>query len=172
MNLAAMTDAQYGLLFAVRRSMRYHEARRAFFDGLHRVTAGLTVLLAGSVLFDLARPGETAGWLLALAAVLSAWDVVVGYAAAGARHQALKTRFGALEMALLDGAADDATWASHQRARLVIEQDEPPVYRMLDTVCHNDVMIAEGFSAGSSHYVSVSPWQRATRHLFHWSAAA
>jgi hypothetical protein len=36
MNIEDMTDAQYGLLFDVRRSIRYHDRRRAFFETLHR----------------------------------------------------------------------------------------------------------------------------------------
>jgi hypothetical protein len=50
MNIEDMTDAQYGLLFDVRRSIRYHDRRRAFFETLHRITSALTILLVGWVL--------------------------------------------------------------------------------------------------------------------------
>jgi len=32
----------------VRRSIRYHDRRRAFFETLHRLTGALTVLLASA----------------------------------------------------------------------------------------------------------------------------
>jgi hypothetical protein len=161
-------------LFDVRRSIRYHDRRRAFFERLHQVTGGLTVLLAGSVLFDLARPGETAAWLLmlaALAAALSAWDIVVGYARRAAAHGDLRRRFIALEMAMLAGDVSPATWAAHRHERLVIERDEPPIYRALDLLCHNELLRAEGVHAGE-HRAPVGFLPRLTRHFFHWADLA
>lgn len=174
MNLHDLNDAQYGLLFDVRRSIRYHDRRRAFFERLHQITGGLTVLLAGSVLFDLARPGETPAWLSALAvvaALLSAWDIVVGYASKAGAHRELRQRFGALEMAILSGDLGDSTWNEHRLARLRIEQDEPPVYRVLDMLCHNELLRAEGVG-DAAHWAKVSAWQKATRHIFRWSDMA
>lgn len=171
-----LNDAQYGLLFDVRRSVRYHDRRRAFFERMHQVTAGLTVLLAGSVLFELARPGETAAWLVSLAAVaalLSAWDIVVGYAGKAGLHKDLKARFGALEMAILSGDGSPDAWNGNQIERLRIEQDEPPVFRALDLLCHNELALAEGFDRNDkAHFERLTNWQRATRHIFHWANLA
>ena len=89
-----MEQDQYDVLFAVRRSIRYHDRRRAFFDLLHRISAGLTVLLAGSVLFDLARPGDANLWmtlLAVMAALLAAWDIVIGYTGRANLHLEAKT---------------------------------------------------------------------------------
>lgn len=178
MNLADLSHSQYGVLFDVRRSVRYHDRRRAYFERLHQITGGLTVLLAGSVLFDLARPGTTPIWMTALAvaaALLSAWDIVVGYASKANLHRDLRARFVALEMQMLSGGADDATWGCHQQERLRIEQDEPPIYRVLDSLCHNELLAAEGFDRegnGKSHFVTLSRWQKVTRHLFHWGDLA
>lgn len=178
MNLKDMTDEQYGLLFAVRRSIRYHDRRAAFFERLHQITGGLTVLLAGSVLFDLARPGNTPAWLTALAltaALLAVWDIVVGYAGRAGLHRDLKNRFVALEIAVVEGDATAENWTRHQIKRLTIERDEPPVYRALDTLCHNEMLIAEGYDrngAGKVHFAPVTAWQRATRHFLHWGDIA
>jgi hypothetical protein len=145
---------------------------------MHQLTGGMTVLLSGSVLFDLAKPGETASWLLALAAtaaVLSAWDIAVGYAACAAHHHGLRGRFAALEIAILNGDSNAASWAAYQRERLLIEQDEPPVYRALDLLCHNELLVAEaGRRDGDNaeHLWTVSTWQRMTRHLLHWGDIA
>lgn len=174
MNIHAMSDRQYSLLFGVRRSLRYHDRRRAFFERLHQITSGLTILLAGSVLFELARPGETAAWMIVMAvvaALLSVWDIVVGYAPKAGLHRDLKLRFIALEIAMLAGGDDEATWQQHEIERLRIEQDEPPIFRALDTLCHNELLRAEGFRKDSDakHFFSVNCFQRLTRHLFHWS---
>lgn len=168
MNSTTLTDDQYGQLFGVRRSIRYHDRRRTFFERLHRLTSALTVLMAGSVLYDLGRAGETAPWLTALAlaaAGLAALDMVVGYAARAGQHRDLKTRFVDLEISMLQTPA--AAWAAHQAARLAIERDEPPVYRALDLLCHNELARAEGCAA--EHMARVPFWQRWTRNLFHWS---
>lgn len=164
-----MTDEQYALLFGVRRSVRYHDRRRAFFERLHRLTNVLTVLMAGSVLFDIGRPGETAGWLMtlaAMAALLAALDMVVGYAARASQHRDLKGRFVDLEMAILGGDETPEVWTAHRLARLAIERDEPPIYRALDLLCHNEVLLAEG--GKTADLVVLTKWQRWTRHLFHW----
>ncbi len=168
MNLKKLSDDQYGLLFDVRRSMRYHDRRRAFFERMHRVTNVLTVLMAGSVLFELGRTGETAGWLILLsvaAALLAAFDMVVGYGARAALHRDLKRRFADLEIAMMRGGLDEEAWREHQIQRLAIERDEPPVYRALDLLCHNEQLAAEGSKEPPA---KVSPWQRYTSQLLLW----
>lgn len=175
MKTDAMTDDQYGMLFGVRRSIRYHEQRAAFFEVLHRVTGALTILLAGSVLYDIARPGNSPAWLLALAAlaaILAAFDFVIGYARSGALHRTLKSRFGELEIAILCGDDADETWQKHWAERLRIEQDEPAVYRALDLACHNELLPVEGHGQGSDHRRTIKPWQYATRHFLHWPDVA
>jgi len=164
-----MTDDQYALLFGVRRSVRYHDRRRAFFERLHRLTSVLTVLMAGSVLFDIGRPGETAWWLMTLAvmaALLASLDMVVGYAARASQHRDLKRRFVDLEMAILGGDDMPEVWTTHRLARLAIERDEPPIYRALDLLCHNEMLLAEG--GKTADLIVLKRSQRWTRHLFHW----
>lgn len=170
MNVKDMTDEQYGLLFDVRRSMRYHDRRRAFFERMHRVTNLLTILMAGSVLYDLGRSGETAWWLMGLgviAALLAALDMVVGYGSRAALHGELKARFAGLEIAMLRGASDAATWSEHQVQRLSIERDEPPIYRALDLLCRNEQLKAEGVTL-KSEFERLDWWHRYTSHLLMW----
>jgi hypothetical protein len=175
MNRSEMTDAQYAFFFDVRRSLRYHDRRRAFFERMHQITGALTVLLAGSVLFDIARPGDNPAWLLALAAIaaiLSALDMVIGYAAKAGLHRDLKARFAALEISIVLGDAEASTWQAHRAERLRIEQDEPPIYRALDLLCHNELLRADGHPATADHLAAVPFHQRLTRHLFHWPDSA
>lgn len=164
-----MTDDQYAVLFGVRRSVRYHDRRRAFFEQLHRLTAVLTVLMAGSVLFDIGKPGAPAVWLTALAviaALLAAIDMVVGYASRASLHRDLKQRFVDLEMDVLARGDSPEVWTAHRLARLAIERDEPPIYRALDLLCYNELLIAEG--CDPAKLVALKKWQRWTRHLLHW----
>ena len=79
------------------------------------------------------------------------------------RYQSLRARFITLEAALL---ADPA--ANHHIARLHIEADEPPIYRALDLLCHNEQMRADGHPPDSEHWASVPLYQCLTCHLFRW----
>ncbi|MBU1692306.1 MAG: hypothetical protein KJ958_05565 [Gammaproteobacteria bacterium] len=161
------------LLFNVRRSIRYHDRRRAFFDRLHQCTSGLTILLAGSVLFDVARPGDTPCWMTliaVIAALLSVWDMVVGYAKYSNLHNTLKNRFSALEIDMMAVNDTPETLKKHQVERLRIEQDEPPIYRALDLLCRNEQMIAMGYKKPEDEkwFSKVGLLQKLTSQLFHW----
>jgi hypothetical protein len=174
MKLSDMDHAQFALLFAVRRSMRYHDRRRAFFERLHRVTNVLTILMAGSVLHQLGQDGEAAVWLVGLsvaAALMAAVDMVLGYSSRAALHRELKVRFAELEIAMLSGNDAPETWVAHQVERLKIERDEPPIYHALDLLCHNETAAAEGIkrSERPQDFETLTPWQRMTSHLFMWS---
>ena len=67
-------------------------------------------------------------------------------------------------MAILSGGDDAETWNKHRIDRLRIEQDEPPIFRALDSLCYNEVAKAEG----STHFVPVTRAQRSTRHFWPW----
>ena len=177
MNPKDLDDAQYGLLFDVRRSVRYHDRRRGFFDRLHRLTNVLTILMAGSVLYDLGKTGETAGWLVALsalAALLAALDMVVGYSAWATRHHDLKNRFCGLEIDMLSGDLAPATWQAYAVRPLQIGRDGPPVYRALDLLCRDGLLMAEGFTPEKApkEFSSLNGWQRWTSQFWHWSDVA
>ncbi len=170
-NVAEMSDEQYGLLFDVRRSIRYLDRRRAFFNGLSRTNSFLTILLAGSVMIELAKDGGNPWWLVCIALVaslLSIADLVVGYASAAKQYDELKRRFGELEIAIRTGDSAEDTWRNHQRERLRIEQDEPPVFRALDLLCYQEICRADGM-VDRANAIKISWWQRQTRHLFHWA---
>lgn len=168
-----LSDQQYQLLFDVRRSVRYHDRRRAFYELLHQLTSLMTILMAGSVLFDLAKSGQTAWWMTALsvaAALLAAADMVVGYSRRANLHSGLRSKFADLEIAMLQSSNTDAAWQEHQYARLLIEKDEPAVYVILDVLCHNELLVAEGFSRQKTpgEFAKINWLQRATSQLWRW----
>lgn len=173
MNLGSLSDKQYGLLFDVRRAVRYHDRRRAFYEQLHQLTGLMTILMAGSVLFDLAKPGETAGWMIALsvvAALLAAIDMVLNYSRRSALHTDLRKRFADLEIAMLSGGLSDTEWQKHRCSRLLIEKDEPAIYKVLDNICRNELLIAEGITQEESpeEFAKIGWWQQLTCQLWRW----
>jgi len=171
-----LSDEQYGLLFDVRRSVRYHDRRRAFYEQCHHITSLLTILMASSVLFDLGKTGEIACWLKiisVLAALLASLDMVIGYSKRAATHGSLRERFAILEINMIDGSVDDAMWLQHQRERLTIEKDEPPIYKVLDLLCRNELLEAEGYNRKDAPelFFSATPLQQFSSQLFRWENA-
>jgi hypothetical protein len=72
---------------------------------------------------------------------------------------------------MVTGSSDEATWTAHQARRLTIEQDEPPIYRALSDLCHNEQMRADGHSSDSKYFALI-PWhQKYLAHLWHWPDA-
>jgi hypothetical protein len=166
-----LSHEHYGLLFDVRRSIRYHDRRRAFYERLHHVTSLLTILMAGSVLFDLAKSGETATWLIwvsTVAALLAAIDMVIGYAQRASLHSSLRERFANLEIEIISGPNDGDCWRNYQKQRLLIEKDEPAIYQVLDGLCRNELLIAEGYSKKDSpeYFFESSFWHSWTAQFF------
>ncbi|MCG8998423.1 hypothetical protein [Laribacter hongkongensis] len=175
MNLDALSHDQYGLLFDIRRSVRYHDRRKAFYELLHHITSWMTILMAGSVLFDAAKDGKTADWMICLsiaAALLAAADMVLGYSRRANLHGDLRRRFADLEIAILMGGSSQEEWHEHTRTRLIIEKDEPAIYKVLDLLCRNELLVAEGFNRKDNpeQFANITRYQRWTCQLYRWDA--
>lgn len=175
MNLSKLNNEQFHLLFDVRRAVRYHDRRCAFFEFMHRVTSVLTILLAGSVLFDIGKIGvdgtetHTAWWLILLSifsALLAAMDMVVGYSKHADLHRSLKVRFIDLEKEMISCSDNTSEWNLFLPKRLVIERDEPPIYRALDTLCYNELAASMGLDNNSMKPISFL--QQITCQIYTW----
>jgi hypothetical protein len=168
-----LDDFQYGLLFDVRRSIKYHDVRRAFYECWHKFTNFVTILMAGSVIFELAKPGESPGWLVllgVLAAFAAISDMVIGFSTKASRHSILRSEFCDLEREILSGDLSDETWGKHLIRRLDIEKDEPPVYKVLDGLCRNDILKSEGIK-DAALFNTFNRWQILTKDIFLWENA-
>lgn len=174
MNLNSIDASVRQFLLDIDRSIRYHNRRRGYFELLHRITNVLTILLSGSVLYELFGSGSipVAMQLMAVAAaMLSALDLIVGYSASAALHASLSQRFVAVLQKTLVASGEDAL-KQLQADRLQIEVDEPPVYRALDLLCHNETISAYGFDpkspTDSKYFVRLNCLERATANLLKW----
>ena len=159
------------LLFGVRRSVRYHMRRQRFFERWHLVTSAIAVIFGSAtvtmLLTDLGR------WWIAGAAVIitvfSAVDLVVGTSKAARLHNDLARRFISLEKEITTVAdATDEDVRRFTSGRLEIEADEPPILRVLDALCHNELMRAMGYP--EAKMAQVGPLQRALAQFLDWGA--
>lgn len=161
------------LLFDVRRSVRYHDRRLDYYEKMSQLTSFLTILLSGSILLQIAGAKYEPPWWLVLislvAALLAAFDIVVGYTKMLNLHKDLRRRFCLLEAKTLNAKTDDQLNKCNAE-KITIELDEPPVYRALDLLCYNEVMIANGYKPGDPDaiFAKLSNWHKLTCHIWRW----
>ena len=161
------------LLFGIQRSVRYHDHRIAHFDILHKITNVLTILLSGIVILELSGR-DSPPWikfLAAFSAVMSAFDLVVGYGHRANQHRDFKRRYCALEREL--GRVNSQFDIEGIRGeRLAIEAEEPPIFRALDAMCHNELLTAHGYSRlddeEKSHYRQLPRFKQWTANWLRW----
>ena len=137
------------LLFDVRRSIRYHQRRRRYFDARSRITNATPIILGSTVVassFINVIGKESLSIALALVAGFVIWDMVSGTVMMARLHWDLARRFIALEkhlVGLKEPKEEHVIEATGMY--LDIEADEPPVLRVLNLLCFNEVVLGEGY---------------------------
>ena len=93
-------------------------------------------------------------------------DLVVGTASAARLHYDLSRQFIELErqMELAARPIDAQSLAKFTAHRLEVEADEPPVLRVLDAMCHNELARAMGYE--KKYFVRIWFYQRWLAHFF------
>lgn len=137
-------------LFAIRRSIRYHIYRRAFFDRFGNFTTFLTIASGGGVLIASGGTPDSF-WTTfcgAAAALFGTIDLVLGFALKARDHSDLAKRFSCVEqeMIRIGNVPNAKNLADITCSRLEIENDESPIYRVLDATCHNELVRSYGYS--------------------------
>ncbi len=159
------------LLWGVQRSIRYHDRRCRFFEKMHRFVIFVGIVGFSSVWTTMAQNINVniMFWLALIATILFAADLVINFSKLSHLHFDLKQRFGDLEKFLID-KTDAASLGEGKRQRLTIEQNEPPVMRALDTLCHNELLVAQGYDKekDSEEYASVRWYERITANFISW----
>lgn len=134
-------------LFGIRRSVRYHMRRQAFFDRVNDRAALVTAIAGSATVATLLAKDLGPAWsntAAVLTAVLSACSLVFSPGRMARKHNDLARAFIALEQEAIRPDAPERL-VEIQNKRLSIEADEPPIYRVLDTICRNDLMRALGY---------------------------
>ena len=138
-------ESMYGVLFGARKSIRYHQRRRAFFEGMHAIAVALQVIAGSSaVAAVVTKATALAASLAAAAAVLAALDLAFGVTRRATKHASLAQQFAQLEREIVphehDKSVDATTVASFRQSRLEVEEHEPPKLRVIDILCHNELV--------------------------------
>ena len=159
-----LRNKRYALLFGIRRSVRYHVKRQQFFDRLHSLTSALSIILGSTAVVALIKDNWDYVGIpaAALVTVLSSIDLVVGYSKKARLHERLSGKFIDLEKKIIsvnEAEFSDADLAHCTQDRLNIEAEEPPAKNVLDSICHNEMLRAQGIR-DASEYVRITTLQR------------
>ena len=161
-----LLDAWHDLLFAVRRSRRYHLRRKQSFSRRHFV-AGFLTTAGGFATFATVLAERPEGVVLAaLTAVCGAVALAGQPLPRALTHRELTRSFTRLEQEMRrpESEITEADLHRLQVRRLEIEEREPPVIRVLDVMCHNDEVVAGGY--GPEHLARVRWHHRILASLF------
>lgn len=136
----------YHDLFGARKSIRYHQRRRSFFENLHALASALQVFAGASAVAALVsgHPDWGVG-LAAAAAALVVLDLVAGTSRKATAHLNLAQQFAELERAMVPwehrtSELDASQATGFRQKRLQIEEAEPPKLRVVDILCHNELV--------------------------------
>ena len=160
----------HGLLFAVRKSVRYHERRQRFFLSCNRFISFVTAASGTAAVVTLLNDADkTVVMSIALLITLAGlMDLVFGTARRISEHGNLAREFVALERRMTLAERSPETLRELTAARLRIEEREPPILRVLNVLSHNDVMRSMGYP--QSEWARVTPWQRRFAPFFDFRA--
>lgn len=153
--------------YHVRRSVKYHDYRRRFFDNLLNVSlflaisSGPAMIFLSTIVDSENNADKLIGYLPAICASIFAGVALVGKAGVkAALHNELKTEFIRLRQDMERRAnVSDQDVAEWTAARLAIETREPPINRVIDALCHNEVTQSMGVKDKTA-YVRVLVWHR------------
>jgi len=155
-------DRQHNLLFGIRRSIRYHNRRCKFFDGFNLFVNAVNILFGSAVVVSvLSSMNKTLSLSIALSVTaFTTLNLLFNTSIKARLHSDLARRFIELEKKLVVAGEDIKTEDLNKfiAERLDIEADEPPVLRVLNCICHNELSRAMGYS--KEHFVSIKFYQR------------
>ena len=148
-----LDDRTYNLLFSIRRSCRYHQHRRKHYETWNSVTI-IIAAIGGSSAAAMTwatlpqQPGWAPTFFAAFVALVSTIDLAVGTSRLANQHAELARRFIFLEQRFAHNRSlDDSEFEEVTQTRLDIEASEPTVLRLLDVMCHFELLRAYGDQA-------------------------
>ena len=148
--MGAVTDLrqkQKDLSFDIAKSMRYHAYRRGFYNRLDKLVKLLTISTGGATFLLLNGSNDT-GWAKGLSlflALLTAFDIIVGFSNGARLHDKLYRDFSLLGRSIARMTEPSETKvAEWTERRLEIETEEPGTMDWLERCCAREEAEARG----------------------------
>jgi hypothetical protein len=140
---------------------------RAFYDWCHHLALAATALTGtGSFFVSLAGSLGITQILTGIVAMASSIDFVFRFERKARLHAALCQRFTRLARKLAAWEPTPANLTKAQTARLEIEENEPPVRRLIDLQAQNEECRARGIAA--EYCIPLTRRQRKLGYVITW----
>lgn len=155
------------LLFDVRRSIRYHQRRRNFFETLDKTINFFSVIFGSATVYGVFQNGHpnVIAFTSVTVSVFSGLSLVFGLSDRAHLHLNLARDFIRLQQKLAKNPSPtQEDIASFKVERLSIEADEPATLRVLDSICYNEQVISDGHD--DSETVTINWCQRVVADFF------
>ena len=167
-----MTTTEFNdLLFNVRRSIRYHEKRQNFYEGCYKFV--LFVGFFSGPAFILIKGSDMPDWYIYIPSVtvsiLTGISLVYSWHQKALLHIDLKREFISLEIELEAGRKNPTPELIEAVTTKMLhaEAKEPPILRVLNIVCHNELGLAMGYQQKDLYRIRF--YQRALKHFIDWN---
>lgn len=135
----------YKIDFRVHVSMRYHQARRAWWSNLNRLSSVAAALAGSTAIISVFGNSSLAAWLAAGSGGFAALNAAWGFPERAQEHADLYRGFSEIgaRMAKERAPSEDATGA-YAAEIMLLEASEPPTIQSLNVFCHNQECEARG----------------------------
>lgn len=147
MSNPTLVDELHELSFGVKRSVRYHAKRSSFFYKLNQLNSLATIVLASAVMSSMMEGVKVYDVSLSMmigfvAFVLASIVIVFDATGQAQKHHDLSRRFIELEKAMLKANPNQDDYVAWTKERLSIEAEDPHTLKVLDVICHNELVRA------------------------------
>lgn len=164
--------------WGVDASVRYHERRQAFYERADSLVNALNLIIGSGAVLAIVKSAPD--WIIvlssALVAVLSLINITMRSSAMASLHAQLKQRFIGLLIRLEqleDFSGSDELFKKQLRkvreARLLIEVEEPTIYRVVHVMANNEIMMAHGYD--ESEMWQIPRFKALTANWIRWESS-
>ena len=130
----------YAIDFRVHKSMRYHQARRAWWTSLNRLSSIAAALAGSAAVITVSGKNGSPYWAYVAAGsgAFAALNAALGFTERAREHAALYDKFSSVAAKMaLEATPDDAVARRYESEVLTLEASEPPSIHTLNVICHN-----------------------------------
>lgn len=148
-----------GLLFGVRKSIRYHQYRAAFYGRVNAFVKFVTLAGGTAAAASMASSMPTLATVGGVAVVLlTLGEMTLDCGGCAGNHRSLAKQFAEIERDMIGSEITPATFTLFTRQRLQVEIAEPSARNVLDLMCYNELVRAGGFS--SKNLAQIPAWRQ------------
>ncbi|UXN37814.1 hypothetical protein N8E87_04955 [Avibacterium paragallinarum] len=160
-----LENSKNDLLFDINRSIRYNAKRCRFFECLERLVNFIGLVFSSSAIYAITQENQLVATLSgAVVAVASSLALVIGFGNKARDHRDFINDFSQLQTLLLTTKLSEQLINELTAKMREIDSKEPTVLIVLEQICYNEQLIAEGFSKEKCS--KISWYQRLFAQIF------